>query len=156
MINTVMVLKVKIKETSKGEDIFMEWETKSENGWERQTLKSTDVPRPELYSAMRFMGLHALKMCELKHTEDDMPEYWQAGEVDIKYNDDVPRRFLVIKASVPVNMGYEFNFKTPAWMVTDNNEKLQTDVNLLVDEAMRYISGDRAQGKLNLEGAANE
>ena len=156
MRNTVRVLKVKIKETSKGEDIFMEWETKSENGWERQTLKSTDVPRPELYSAMRFMGLHALKMCELKHTEDDMPEYWQAGEVDIKYNDDVPRRFLVIKASVPVNMGYEFNFKTPAWMVTDNNEKLQTDVNLLVDEAMRYISGDRAQGKLNLEGAANE
>lgn len=156
MINTVMVLKVKIKETSKGEDIFMEWESKSENGWERQTLKSTDVPCPELYSAMRFMGLHALKMCELKHTEDDMPEYWQAGEVDIKYNDDVPRRFLVIKASVPVNMGYEFNFKTPAWMVTDNNEKLQTDVNLLVDEAMRYISGDRAQGKLNLEGAANE
>ena len=156
MRNTVRVLKVKIKETSKGEDIFMEWESKSENGWERQTLKSTDVPRPELYSAMRFMGLHALKMCELKHTEDDMPEYWQAGEVDIKYNDDVPRRFLVIKASVPVNMGYEFNFKTPAWMVTDNNEKLQTDVNLLVDEAMRYISGDRAQGKLNLEGAANE
>lgn len=156
MRNTVRVLKVKIKETSKGEVIFMEWESKSENGWERQTLKSTDVPRPELYSAMRFMGLHALKMCELKHTEDDMPEYWQAGEVDIKYNDDVPRRFLVIKASVPVNMGYEFNFKTPAWMVTDNNEKLQTDVNLLVDEAMRYISGDRAQGKLNLEGAANE
>ena len=156
MRNTVRVLKVKIKETSKGEVIFMEWESKSENGWERQTLKSTDVPRPELYSAMRFMGLHALKMCELKHTEDDMPEYWQAGEVDIKYNDDVPRRFLVIKASVPVNMGYESNFKTPAWMVTDNNEKLQTDVNLLVDEAMRYISGDRAQGKLNLEGAANE
>lgn len=156
MRNTVRVLKVKIKETSKGEDIFMEWETKSENGWERQTLKSTDVPRPELYSAMRVMGLHALKMCELKHTEDDMPEYWQAGEVNIKYNDDVPCRFLVIKAAVPVRYGYNFSFKTPAWAVTDDARNLQADVNTLADEAMRYISGDRAQGKLNLEGAANE
>lgn len=156
MRNAVRVLKVKIKETSKGEDIFIEWEVKNENGWERQTLKSADEPRPELYSAMRAMGLHALNMCELKHTENDMPEYWQAGEVDIKYNGDVPRRFLVIKASVPVNMGYEFNFKTPAWMVTDDARNLQADVNTLVDEAMRYISGDRAQGKLDLEGAVNE
>lgn len=156
MRNAVRVLKVKIKETSKGEDIFMEWESKSENGWERQTLKSTDVPRPELYSAMRFMGLHALKMCELKHTEDDMPEYWQAGEVNIKYNDDVPCRFLVIKASVPVRYGYNFSFNTPAWAVTDDARNLQADVNTLADEAMRYIRGDRAQVKLNLEGAANE
>lgn len=156
MRNTVRVLKVKIKETSKGEDIFMEWETKSENGWERQTLKSTDVPRPELYSAMRVMGLHALKLCELKHTEDDMSEYWQAGEVNIKYNDDVRCRILVIKASVPVRYGYNFSFKTPAWAVPDDARNLQADVNTLADEAMRYISGDRAQGKLNLEGAANE
>lgn len=134
MRNAVRVLKVKIKETSKGEDIFMEWESKSENGWERQTLK----------------------MCELKHTEDDMPEYWQAGEVNIKYNDDVPCRFLVIKASVPVRYGYNFSFKTPAWAVTDDARNLQADVNTLADEAMRYISGDRAQVKLNLEGAANE
>ena len=156
MRHTVRVLKVKIQETSKGEVIFMEWETKNENGWECQTLKSTDVPRPELYNAMRVMGLHAMKMCELKHTPDDMPECWQAGEVNIKYNDDVPCRFLVIKAAVPVVMGYDFSFKTPLWAVTDASKNLQADMNLLTDEAIRYISGDRAQGKLKLEGAENE
>lgn len=156
MRNTVRVLKVKIKETSKGEDIFIEWEVKNENGWEHQTLKSADAPRPELYDAMRVMGLYALKLCELKHTEDDMPEDWQAGEVNIKYNNDVRCRILVIKASVPVRYGYNFSFKTPAWAVPDDARNLQADVNTLADEAMRYISGDRAQGKLDLEGAVNE
>lgn len=139
MRHTVRVLKVKIQKTSKGEVIFMEWETKNENGWECQTLKSTDVPRPELYNAMRVMGVHALKMCELKRTPDDMP-----------------CRFLIIKASVPVGMGYDFSFKTPLWAVTDASKNLQADMNLLTDEAIRYISGDRAQGKLKLEGAENE
>ena len=61
MRNTFRVLKVKIQETSKGKVILIGWETKSENGWERQTLKSKDTPRPELYNVMRTMGLHALR-----------------------------------------------------------------------------------------------
>lgn len=152
MLNSTRILNVKIQETSKGENILIEWETKNKNGWERQTLKSKDTPRPELYNVMRTMGLHALKMCELERKQADLSANWRADEVTIKYsNDIVPRRGVEIKVSIPVNGGYIFKFKTPVWLITNDDNKLQTDIDLLTDEAMRYINGDRAQTTLDLE-----
>lgn len=156
MLNSARILNVKIQKTSKGEVIVIGWETKSENGWERQTLKSKDTPRPELYNAMLAMGLHALTMCELEHKKGTLPKCWQADEVILKYSDDgFPSCYTEIKATISVNNMYNFKFKTPAWLVTDDDNKLQTDINLLSDEAMRYINGDRAQGKLDLECIVN-
>ena len=152
MLNSTRILNVKIQETSKGEAILIGWETKGENGWECQTIKSKDTPRPELYNVMRAMGLHALKMCELEHKQAALSTNWQADEVTIKYsNDIVPSHYVEIKASIPINGGYIFKFKTPAWLITNDDNKLQTDIDLLTDEAMRYINGDRAQGTLDLE-----
>lgn len=151
MLNSTRILNVKIQETSKGEVILIGWETKGENGWERQTLKSKDTPRPELYNVMLAMGLHALKMCDLEHKQEALSTNWQADEVTIKYsNDIVPSRGVEIKVSIPVNGGYIFKFKTPVWLITDDDNKLQTDIDLLTDEAMRYINGDRAQSTLDL------
>jgi hypothetical protein len=152
MLNSTRILNVKIQETSKGKVILIGWETKGENGWERQTIKSKDTPRPELYNVMRAMGLHALKMCELEHKQADLSTNWQADEVTIKYSDGVSsRRGVKIKVSIPVNGGYIFKFKTPTWLITNDDNKLQTDIDLLTDEAMRYINGDRAQSTLDLE-----
>ena len=106
MLNSASILIVKIQEISKGKVISIGWETKSENGWERQTLKSKDTPRPELYNVMRTMGLHALKMCELEHKQADLFKDWQADEVTIKYSKDIgQRRGIEIKVSIPVNGG---------------------------------------------------
>ncbi len=152
MLNSARILNVKIQENSKGKVISIGWETKSENGWECQTLKSKDIPRPELYNVMRTMGLHALKMCELEHKQADLFKDWQADEVTIKYSEDIgQRRGIEIKVSIPVNGGYIFKFKTPTWLITNDDNKLQTDIDLLTGEAMRYINGDRAQGTLDLE-----
>lgn len=152
MLNSTRILNVKIQETSKGKVILIGWETKGENGWERQTIKSKDTPRPELYNVMLAMGLHALKMCELEHKQADLSTNWQADEVTIKYSDGVVsrRRGVKIKVSIPVNGGYIFKFKTPVWLITNDDKKLQTDIDLLTDEAMRYINGDRAQSTLDL------
>lgn len=112
MLNSTRILNVKIQETSKGEVILIGWETKGENGWERQTLKSKDTPRPELYNVMLTMGLHALKMCELEHKQEDLSTNWQADEVTIKYNDGVgSRRGVKIKVSIPVNGGVHFQIQ---------------------------------------------
>lgn len=113
MLNSTRILNVKIQETSKGKVILIGWETKGENGWERQTIKSKDTPRPELYNVMLTMGLHALKMCELEHKQADLSTDWQADEVTIKYSDGVgSRRGVKIKVSIPVNGGYIFKFKS--------------------------------------------
>lgn len=152
MLNSTRILNVKIQETSKGEVVLIGWETKGENGWECQTLKSKDTPRPELYNVMLAMGLHALKMCDLEHKQEALSTNWQADEVTIKYSDGVgSRRGVKIKVSIPVNGGYIFKFKTPVWLITKDDNKLQTDIDLLTGEAMRYISGDRAQSTLDLE-----
>lgn len=112
MLNSTRILNVKIQETSKGEVILIGWETKNENGWERQTLKSKDTPRPELYNVMLAMGLHALKMCDLEHKQEALSTNWQADEVTIKYsNDIVPSRGVEIKVSIPVNGGVHFQIQ---------------------------------------------
>lgn len=112
MLNSTRILNVKIQETSKGKVILIGWETKGENGWERQTIKSNDTPRPELYNVMRAMGLHALKMCELEHKQADLSTNWQADEVTIKYSDGVSsRRGVKIKVSIPVNGGAHFQIQ---------------------------------------------
>lgn len=109
MLNSTRILNVKIQETSKGKVILIGWETKSKNGWERQTLKSKDTPRPELYNVMRTMGLHALKMCELERKQADLFKDWLADEVTIKYSKDIGQRCGVeIKVSIPVNGGGTF------------------------------------------------
>ena len=88
----------------------------------------------------------------MERKQADLFKDWQADEVTIKYSKDIGRRCGVeIKVSIPVNGGYIFNFKTPVWRITNDDNKLQTDIDLLTGEAMRYINGDRAQGTLDLE-----
>lgn len=153
------ITKIKAK---KGEYTFS-WEVYQEStkNWDKHTLVCKDAPREELKERLQVMANHVTEICEF---EQGATKKIAVSGISISYTDD--NRYLVIMAmkdlinsQAPLIINTPARPEIPNGGCTENycmSDELARDLEILEEEAWRYINGDRAQIALDFEGAAKQ
>ena len=153
------ITKIKAK---KGEYTFS-WEVYQEStkNWDKHTLVCKDAPREELKERLQVMKNHVTEICEF---EQGATKKIAVSGISVSYTDD--NRYLVIMAMKALtNSQAPLIINTPARPEIPDGEctekycmsdELERDLEILEEEAWRYINGDRAQMDFDFEGQENK
>jgi hypothetical protein len=151
------VRKVKIDNRGK---IIIDWEVKAmkDGGWDEYHMKCSDLANPEFYDAMGALVQDILTLCEF-------PTGWKNSitvhSVSFSYSDDDVKGAVITGQRELEHSSAPLNLNTPHKPYEPYNPE-QGDVDpdmllpeetcerldILDDEANKYIDGDRAQGNL--------
>lgn len=121
-----------------------------------------DNPLPTFYKAMEGLVPHVLTLSELPAKDADKIEV--IGLTISAKNVDAPQATLIAKKKLKRNKRV-LNIATPILPLYENEENKGADhmsedeasaVEKAIKEIKKYISGDRAQGKLAFEDEENE
>ena len=144
-------MKYRIKKVKLDKGLYLEWE--EQNGgnrtWDVCSLNSKEQARPELYDAIYAMRRHVVDICELPESAF---KRLMIKSVTITHKDE--GRGIVISATKELTHSRApLCLNTPHKSEADEGEfamskNLIADMERLIDEAARYINGDRAQGKI--------
>jgi len=152
------ITKIKVK---KGE-YFFAWEIyqKPTKNWDKYSLNCKDFPREEFKESLQKMANHVTQICEF---EESATKKIVVSGISLSYTDK--NRYLVITALKDLtNSKSPLIINTPArpemsdGAVTAEfcmSKELVWDLENLVEEALRYINGDRAQQKLDFDEQKN-
>lgn len=151
------VRKVKIDKNGK---ITIDWEVKVEQmgGWDEYHMKCSDRANPELYDAMENLVQDVLMLCEF-------PTNWKDSitvhGVSFSYSDEDVKGAVITAQRMLEHSSAPLNLNTPHKPYEPYNpdqEDIDPDtllpeetcerLNILDNEANKYIDGDRAQGNL--------
>lgn len=143
------ITKIKIK----GEYYVLGWEVYKSaiKTYEAYIMKTLDPPRQELIESLQSMAEHVAEICELK--KDDAKKIKVTG-ITIVHKHDT--RYITITAKKKLATSKSpLIINTPIRSDTGEepycmSEKMLSDLQILEDEAWRYIRGERAQQKLSL------
>ena len=147
-------MKYRIKKVKLGKGIYLEWEEKNgnaNNAWDKCSLHSKEQARPEFYNAVYSMRRHVVQICEMPEA---VFKKIDIKSVTITHKDE--ERGIVISATKELeHTGAPLCLNTPHKSEADEGDyamgkALIDDMNALIEEAARYINGDRAQGSLKL------
>lgn len=138
-------------------NITYEQDNKSTGGCDTLQLKCSEYPRPELIEAVKKLSPYITKILEL-------PDYCEdrliAQKLTYTYNEKtaetrvtitakfyIPDDGTFIKVKVPKRV---INYETPTSEIPFTPECSEI-IEQLTTEILRYIDGDRAQGKLTFD-----
>ena len=149
------ILKIKAKK----DRWFFDWEVyrKETKRWNQYTLSSQDPPREELKECLAALAEHVAEICELAPEAAENIVVLGITETHIDGN-----RFLMITgtkklitSTSPLILNTPLRPEKPGKEITPEccmSERLLAALEILEEEAWRYINGDRAQMSLNFDG----
>ena len=156
---------------------FFAWETYQPvtKNWDQHTLSCKDQARQELIDLFMRMGHHAAEICEIptesgiKSEEEENTESRENGNgivasgITLSYSDG-GNCYLIITAQKKLTYSKRpLLINTPARPEIPEKDEVQefcwsddlaSDIDLLEQEAWKYIEGDRAQQVLDFGNAA--
>nr|DAZ68639.1 MAG TPA: hypothetical protein [Caudoviricetes sp.] len=155
----------KVKADKHGK-IIIDWEVYVRGNWDEYHMKCSDLPRPEFYSAL--MNLRQDVLTLLEYPENWLDKITVRG-VSYSYSDDgVEGAVITAQRDLEYSTAPE-NCNTPHKPYEMYNEdgedpegiilmppEIIDRLDVLEDEAQKYIDGDRAQGTLDFDGADEE
>jgi hypothetical protein len=146
----------KLKYKPKDNEVEAIYEQEGPNGWDKYALTSGDSPRPEMQKALNALAEDVVKLCEIpnKGSEDVA-----VTGVTFSYGGDKEVMGACIIAQIRLKNSYQpLNVITPhkaSESYSDYEDPMQIldfeTVNRLknvIEEALRYVNGDRAQQNL--------
>jgi hypothetical protein len=129
-----------------GDAIKITYTKESKSGFTNTHADSClEEARPEFYDAIAQLIPHALELCELHGLIE--PSGIRVTSISMSSGK------LKISMCRDLGEGTQWNFSTPAVKEEDISEKLDAALELVSEEANKYIQGQRAQLNL-LDGAA--
>lgn len=163
---TEEIMKRRIQKVKLGKDkkIFIAYQERSneKRAWDEYTINCIDIPRPELYKTFEKLNAQVIDICEMPET--DLQKITTTG-MSLSYNDETGGWGVVLTAQKKLQYNPEpLNINTPykPYEAAEGNEDMEMSpecyeaVSEVIEEACRYIDGDRAEMNLFAEPEKKE
>jgi len=148
----------KVKYYKKEQKVLISYEEKGADGYDNYTLDSEDTPNPSLLKSLSDLASDVLYLCEIKGKSDF---HVDVRSVSFSYGGENEVMGATISAGIALERSYcPLNVNTPhkaseSYSEHEDPKQLLDEsaiikLKLVQEEAMKFVSGDRAQLKLDM------
>lgn len=149
----------KVKYDKKEQKVLISYEEKGADGYDNYTLDSEDAPNPSLLKSLADLASDVLYLCEIGGKQNFQVD---VRSVSFSYGGEKEVMGATISAGIALERSYcPLNVNTPhktseSYSEHEDPKQLLDEstiikLKLVQEEAMKFVSGDRAQLKLDMK-----